>query len=157
MLLKPATTVAMDVARTLVWLLLLSAFAPCPAAAMQPPVAGARCYGKSLPLQANLPLGTSSPDTDVVDIHVVRSTDGSRVAAWYYLNRSGDRFVQVAPDDVEYVARLFSSAAARRAAVAVSDSKPYSFVSIDRKEAMRFERSEGALLHACFAHPLGRR
>ena len=156
MLLKLVTRIAMDMKRGIVCLLLLSAVAPLPAGAMQPPVAGARCYGKSLPLQANLPLGTSSSETDVVDIHVVRSTDGSRVAAWYYTNRSGDRFVQVVPEDIGYVAKLFSSVSARRAAVAVSESKPYSFVSLDRKEAMRFERSDGTLLHACFAHPLGR-
>ncbi|MBV8581083.1 MAG: hypothetical protein JOZ86_10695 [Candidatus Eremiobacteraeota bacterium] len=134
-------------------LLLLIAFAPVSAAL--PPVAGARCYGKSLPLQANLPLGTSSPETDVIDIHVIRSADGSRIAAWYYTNRSGDRFVQFVAGQGPYVAGLFTGAAARRTAASISVNPPDSFIPVDRNDAIAFERMGRGVLDPCFSHPLG--
>jgi len=133
------------------------AFSQQIAAAEQPPSTGARCYGPSLPLGSNLPLGTSTSETDVVDAHAIRGSVSSHVVGWYYRNREGDRFIQVTRGYEQYVANLLSTSGAKAAANAVVGNMPYSFVAIDRHDADMFERSAASsnVLQSCFSHPLG--
>jgi hypothetical protein len=133
------------------------ALVPQAAPAAQPPQPGARCYGNSLPLQSNLPLGTSSSETDVVDIHAIHDPVQSRVAAWYYLNRRGDRFIQVAANEEAFVSRLFSDSRAKTTAAVILGNKPWGFISVVRADATAFEdvASSKHLLQSCFSHPLG--
>jgi hypothetical protein len=131
---------------------------PLCVAAEQRPVAGARCYGTSLPLGSNLPLGTSSSRTDVVDVHVIRSAAGPRVAAWYYSNREGDRFVQIQRGQERYLASLFSASGAKVAAASAVGNRPLGFIPVRRSESVEFERYTRShqLMQNCFIRPLGK-
>ena len=159
MLLRFLTAIAVDVRAVLALLFVTVALLPQPAAAAQPPHAGARCYGNSLPLQSNLPLRMTSSDTDVVDIHAISNPAESRIAAWYYLNRRGDRFIQVAAKEEPFVAKLLSDAGAAYAAASVLGNKPWGFIALTPGDAVAFERAAASshVLQGCFSHPLGSR
>jgi len=159
-LLRFLTATTVDVkAVALAALIATGALLPQAAAAVQPPHPGARCYGNSLPLQSNLPLGTSSSDTDVVDIQAIWNPAASRVAAWYYRNRRGDRFIQVAANEEPFVAKLFSDASAHSTAMSVLKNKPWGFIPVRRSDAVAFERStvSSHVMQSCFSHPLDSR
>lgn len=149
-------SVAMGVVRALPLLIVAVVLIPHSAIAVQPPAPGARCSGASLPLGANLPLGTSSPETDVVDVHVIRSAIGSQLAGWYYSNRNTDAFVQVVGGQEQYVAGLFTAAGATSAAASVIGNKPLSFIPISRTESLAFGRyaASRSFMQGCFVRPL---
>jgi hypothetical protein len=157
MFLQFLTAISVDLrAAALAALVVAVALLPHVAVAAQPPHPGARCYGNSLPLQSNLPLGTSSADTDVVDIHAIQDPAESRVAAWYYLNRRGDRFIQVATNEEKFVAKLFSDSNAKTTAASVLGNKPWGFIRVVRGDAIAFEHiaSSNHVMQSCFSHPL---
>jgi hypothetical protein len=129
---------------------------PHDVAAEQPPAPGARCSGVSLPLGSNLPLGTSSPDTDVVDVHVIASATGSELSGWYYSNRRADKFVQAAAGQEQYLSTLFTAAGATTAAVSITGNKPLSFIPISHRESVAFGRyaASRSFMRDCFVRPL---
>jgi len=128
-----------------------------PAVALQKPVSGARCYGPSLPLGSNLPLGSTESTTEVVDAEAIVNAGASGTSGWYYVNRRGDRFVQVWRGSPQYVTDLFSAAGARDASNSILANRPPAFVPISRRDADAFERYSAGrkILAPCFSAPLG--
>ena len=133
------------------------ALSPLGASADEVPRAGARCYGRSLPLGSNLPLGTSSSETDVVDIHVIRVPGKEQVAGWYYRTKRHDRFVQVAAEQQGAVSDLFAVSGAAGAATSVMGNRALAFIQVQRADALTFERfaTPKHFLVNCFSRPLG--
>jgi hypothetical protein len=109
-------------------------FLPSPIAAAQLPASGARCFGPSLPLGSNLPLATTTSETDVVDTHIIPDAVRSRAVAWCYRNLEGDRFIQVRPGFQTYVAHVLSANGANSAAEAGVASELFSFIPVKLNE-----------------------
>lgn len=140
-------------------LLAIATQLPQLAVAVPGPYAGARCYGPSLPLLSNLPLGETSAATEIIDTRVIHDPTGARVAGWYYLNRRGDAFIQAVAGEQEFIAASLSAGKAQTAAASILGNKPLSFIPIGRKESKAFEESSVSrhVMQNCFSHPLGRR
>lgn len=155
MLYNSTVGIAVNV-RRFAFALIATALTLQPVSASQPPSFEARCYGPSLPLGSNLPLGTTSSATDIIDTHAIRGPV-DQVAAWYYSNREGDKFIQVARGYESYIADLLSAAGAKAIAESVAASKPYAFFPVSSTAATAFERlaDSRGIMQSCFSHPLG--